>query len=123
MSDEALIIEGIVKPHSRTIAAAVKAAAVSSGHKKTGAMIRKMRPKIRKDGEDIWGISVSMPRYAFILHNGVKSQTVERGGAVYKTSGFRGSGFISEALNQTVPKLADDLMRASSDLSVKTMNF
>lgn len=123
MSDEALRIQQVVSPNSRTIAAAMRAAARAAGHKDSGKLIGGMKPKIRMDGEDVWGISIQMKRYGYILHNGVAAQTIKRGGVSFFTKGVKGSGFISQALEQTVPKLADDLQRVSGDLSVDKIRF
>jgi hypothetical protein len=124
MSDVSKQIESVVSPYARTTAQKLRQEAAAAGHRDKGTLIRGMNGRVRKDGGgDVWGISVSMKRSGYILHHGVKPQTVQRGGFSYYTGGFPGSGFISKALNQVTPKLADDLARLSGDLTVKAMNF
>lgn len=123
MADIEQEIEQVVSSHGRPLANAMKSSARQSGHQKSGALTRSMRPKVRKDGIDVWGLSVSMKRYGFILHHGMESQVVERSGTRFLSSGFSGSGFLSQAMDEVVPKLADDLSRLGADLTVNRMNF
>lgn len=116
-------IEATVRSHGPKIAGAMKSAAKSAGHSSSGALTRSMKPKVRKDGLDVWGLSIGMKRYGFILHHGMESQVVERNGVRFFSSGFSGSSFMSQALDDTVPALADDLSRLGGDLTVNKMNF
>jgi len=123
VSDIKSRIEEKVKAHAAPIANAIKAAAKEFGHSESGALVRSMKPKVRKDGLDVWGLSIGMKRYGFILHHGMEAQSIERGGFRFLSSGFSGSGFLNQALDDTVPKLADDLSKLGGDLTVNKMNF
>jgi len=113
----------VAEKHAPRINAALKAAASSNGHKKSGKLIRGMKTKVRKDGDEPWGISTDVKRYGYILHHGVESGAIERGSVSYYSKGIKGSNWIGNGLSKTVPQLGDDLQKISADLTTQSMKL
>lgn len=73
-----------------------------------------MRHQIRADQNGIWGLSFTMPRYGFILHNGVEGgrRTDARRADGYQHSGIEAKGFMTSALERSLPDLQNDIANA-----------
>lgn len=123
MSDETARINEVVNRHAPRINSILKNSARSRNHTRTGKLVRGMNTKVRRDGDDPWGITTSMKRYGYILNSGVKAREITRNGFRYYTKGFNASNWISNALEQAVPPLADELQKVSADITVNSMKF
>jgi hypothetical protein len=114
-------VEQEVKNQAPAIQALYRDAVKSRLKRRTSKAARGFAPRIRKDGIEVWGLSVSTLRYVYMHHHGMQPQRVVRRGRTYLSKGYAKLSLLTPPGEQGAKILADALTPLIANVVVKSV--
>lgn len=115
--------ENVVRLTAPKIRQGFQSSVTSSGlNRVSGKLQSGFQERVMKDGIEVWAVKFRMPKYGFILNNGMKAQSVSRNGKTYQHPGFPERNFIAAPLERGKIMLSEKLSIVTRDLVVDELS-